>query len=192
MKIIIVLMAVCGFACLLNLGCAAIRSGYESAPYRVAQAKGKFELRDYSKLLIVETPMRDGDSSFLRLFHYIGGQNAASKKIPMTTPVFICGGQTNATMSFVLPKNINIDLAPKPAGSDLRLRELPAGRFAVLRFRGGRNAGNETHALAKLEAWLTQQSLKPEGGPIYGYFDPPWTPPFLRRNEVMLRLATAP
>ena len=78
--------------------------------------------------------------------------------------------------------------APKPMDGQLQVKEVPAGRFAVLRFSGGINANNETNALARLETWLRQESLTPAGSPIYGYFDPPWTPAFLRRNEVMLRL----
>jgi DNA gyrase inhibitor GyrI len=67
------------------------------------------------------------------------------------------------------------------------VRELPAGRFAVLRFSGGRNAKNEAETLARLKSWLEQERLAALSGPVYGYFDPPWTPAFLRRNEVMLR-----
>ena len=60
----------------------------------------------------------------------------------------------------------------------------------MLRFSGGRNAKNEAAALAKLNSRIARENLKTEGGPIYGYFDPPWTPTFLRRNEVMLRVVT--
>jgi DNA gyrase inhibitor GyrI len=192
LKIFIVVAAVALVAVLLNIGCAAVRSGYSSAPYQVVRSAGKFELRDYPALVVVETPMRGADDSFRRLFRYIGGQNAALEKISMTTPVFMAGETTNATMAFVLPPKMSLDRAPQPAGKDLRVREIAAGRFAVLRFSGRRNAVNETNALSKLEAWLLPQNLKKEGGPMFGYFDPPWTPPFLRRNEVMLRVAAMP
>ena len=68
---------------------------------------------------------------------------------------------------------------------------LPApggGRFAVLRFSGGRNAKRESETLARLQTWLAAEGLKTSAPPVYGYFDPPWTPSFLRRNEVMLRI----
>jgi hypothetical protein len=192
MKIFIVVLAVAVVAALLNAGCAAVRAGYESAPYQVERADGKFELRDYPALVVVEAPMRGADNSFMRLFHYIGGENSAKEKISMTTPVFMAGETTNATMAFVLPQKMSLVRAPQPAGADLRVREIAAGRFAVLRFSGGRKTANETNALAKLETWLAQQNLKKAGGPCFGYFDPPWTPSFLRRNEVMLRLTTTP
>jgi DNA gyrase inhibitor GyrI len=192
LKILIAVALVALAVVLLNVGCAAVRSGYSSAPYRVVRGAGKFELRDYPALVVVEAPMRGANDSFRRLFRYIGGQNAASQKISMTTPVFMAGEPTNATMAFVLPQKMSLDRAPQPAGPELRLREIAAGRFAVLRFSGRRKAIHEARALAKLEAWLLQQNLKKEGGPVFGYFDPPWTPSFLRRNEVMLRVAAMP
>jgi DNA gyrase inhibitor GyrI len=87
----------------------------------------------------------------------------------------------------VLPAKLPAGEVPKPTDGAVTVRELPAGRFAVLRFRGGRNAKNEAESLAKLKAWMEKQGLSVLSPPVYGYFDPPWTPPFLRRNEVMLR-----
>ena len=78
--------------------------------------------------------------------------------------------------------------SPAPSDRTLAVRELPAGRFAVLRFSGGRNAQNEAAALSRLQAWLAQEGLTARSGPVYAYFDPPWTPVFFRRNEVMLRI----
>jgi hypothetical protein len=87
----------------------------------------------------------------------------------------------------VLPAKLLTASVPKPADSALTVRELPAGRFGVLRYSGGRNTKNEAESLARLKAWLEQEQLPAVAGPVYGYFDPPWTPAFLRRNEVMLR-----
>ena len=175
---------------LLVAGCQATRAGYESAPYKVARSDGKFELRDYPDLTVVETPMADpngSDGSFMRLFRFITGANEGKQKIAMTTPVFMSGTSTNLTMAFVLPAKLKTADAPKPADGALTVRELPAGRFAVLRFSGGRNAKKEAESLARLKSWLERERLPALSGPVYGYFDPPWTPAFLRRNEVMLR-----
>ena len=177
-------------AVLVFVGCQATRAGYESAPYQVVRSDGKFELRDYPALTVVETPMADpngSDGSFMRLFRFITGANEGKQKIAMTTPVFMSGSSTNLTMAFVLPAKMNAADVPKPADGVVTVRELPPGRFAVLRFSGGRNAKNEATALARLQSWLAQERLAALSGPVYGYFDPPWTPAFLRRNEVMLR-----
>ena len=189
--IILFVMLLIG-AGLIFVGCQATRAGYESAPYKVGRTDGKFELRDYPALTVVETPMARGgneaDGSFNRLFRFITGGNEAKQKIAMTTPVFMSGNDSNATMAFVLPAKLNAATAPKPADGAVTVRELPGGRFAVLRFSGGRNAKRESETLARLQTWLAAQGLKASAAPVYGYFDPPWTPSFLRRNEVMLRI----
>ena len=187
MKIIMTSLALAVIAGLAGAGCAAVRAGYDSAPYRVVRRDGNYEVRDYPALVLAETPMQGSDDSFMRLFRFIGGNNAAKQKIAMTTPVFMSGEATNAIMAFVLPKNMGANQTPKPNDAGVAIREISGGQFAVLRFSGGRNANNETAAPAKLNAWLTQEKMESRGGPIYGYFDPPWTPWFWRRNEVMLR-----
>ena len=174
------------------VGCKVTRSGYESAPYQVVRADGKFQVRDYPALTVVETPMAAGsqdgsDGSFMRLFRFITGANEGKQKISMTTPVFMSGSDSNATMAFVMPAKLAATQVPKPTDGSVKVRELEPGRFAVLRFSGGRNAKNESETLARLKAWMEAQGFRTVSAPIYGYFDPPWTPGFLRRNEVMLR-----
>lgn len=167
--------------------CKTSRKGSESAPSRIISRDGHFELRDYPNLTIVETPM-DGDSgtSFKKLFRYISGANSDGEKIPMTTPVFMSGEEQMRSMSFVMPANMKS--APGPKDQALRVTTIPAGRFAVFGFSGSRSAEAESNALAQLEAWMKKSGLVASGEPLFGYFDPPWTPSFLRRNEVMLRV----
>jgi hypothetical protein len=180
---------------LIFAGCQVTRAGYETAPYRVLRTDGKFELRDYPAMTVVETPMirsqNGSDGSFMRLFRFITGGNTAKQKIAMTTPVFMTGDETNSTMAFVLPAKLKTGEVPKPTDAAVSVRELSAGQFAVLRFRGGRSSTNETAALEKLKAWMSAAGLKTNSPPVFGYFDPPWTPTFLRRNEAMLRAEPA-
>ena len=164
-------------------------SGNESAPYQAVRIDGKFELRDYPALTVVAaTICENADSNFMRLFRFIRGSNKAQQKIAMTTPVFMWGGETNATMAFVMPANLASNQVPKPMDSKLMVKEIAAGRFAVLRFRGGRNAKNEAGSLHQLQDWMKAQGLIPQSPPIYGYFNPPWIPGLLRHNEVMIRI----
>jgi hypothetical protein len=178
------------FAGLVAMGCGTVRGGYESTPYYAIRSEGKFEVRDYPVLTLVETPMARGngsDGSFNRLFRFISGGNETGEKIAMTTPVFMSGGATNARMAFVMPTKIKTSQVPKPSDEAVVVRELAAARYAVLRYSGGRNAKHETEAVERLRAWMKAKGLKELSSPVYGYFDPPWTPGFLRRNEVMLR-----
>lgn len=178
-------------AALIMAGCKASRAGYESAPYKVVRSSGHFEVRDYAALRIVETPMTGGgsgaDGSFNRLFRFITGANEGKQKIAMTTPVFMSGNDANATMAFVLPAKFQKGEVPRPKDGSLRVRELEAGRFAVLQYSGRRSASQEAATLEQLKTWMASEGMKVLSPPVYGYFDPPWTPGFIRRNEVMLR-----
>ena len=127
---------------LVLVGCQATRVGYESAPYKVVRSEGEFEVRDYPALMMVETPMaaaNGGDGSFMRLFRFITGANEGKQKIAMTTPVFMSGSATNATMAFVLPAKLKTGEVPKPADGAVTVRELAAGPGIVVlcgRFEG--------------------------------------------------------
>jgi DNA gyrase inhibitor GyrI len=177
---------------LVATGCGTVRAGYESAPYQVVRASGEFEVRDYPALTVVETPMvrssNGSDGSFNRLFRFITGGNEAKQEIAMTTPVFMSGNETNATMAFVMPAKMKTREVPKPSDGNVTVSKLAGGRFAVLRYSGGRSASNEAEALKRLRVWMKSEGLKELSSPVYGYFDPPWTPSFLRRNEVMARI----
>ena len=156
---------------LVFVGCQTTRSGYESAPYKVGRTDGKFELRDYPALTVVETPMtpsgKSADGSFMRLFRFITGGNEAKQKIAMTTPVFMSGNDTNRTMAFVLPAKLKAAEVPRPADGAVTVRELQGGRFAVLRFSGGRSAKRESETLALLQNWLAAQGLKASASPVW-------------------------
>ena len=173
-------------------GCQATRAGYESAPYTVVRKDGRFEVRDYPTLQVVGTSTTPGsngsDGSFMKLFRYITGGNERREKIAMTTPVLMQETGGDYQMSFVLPQKVRTSGPPAPTDASLKVRELPPARYAVLRFRGGRNRPNETRSLEALRSWLQKESMTPEAGPVYAYFDPPWIPAFLCRNEVMLRI----
>jgi hypothetical protein len=141
-------------------GCKTTRSGYDSAPYQVVRAAGNFEIREYPALTVVDTPMAPS------------------------------GNSANGGFNRLMPAKLTAAQVPKPSDGALTVRELEAGRFAVLRYSGGRNAGKESAVLNRLRSWMDGEGLKSVSEPVYGYFDPPWTPAFLRRNEVMLRITT--
>ena len=159
----------------------------ETPDYKVLSQEGNFEARDYPALTLVRTASGDGD--FMRLFRYISGGNEAEQKIAMTAPVLMKHEGENTGMSFIVPKDVAAAKVPAPKDSAVMRDNLPAGQFAVYRYSGGRNEANEQEALGKLRAWVDKRRLEVTGEPLFGYYDPPWIPPFMRRNEVMLRIA---
>jgi hypothetical protein len=125
----------------------------------------------------------------MRLFGYISGGNEADQKIAMTAPVLMKNEAGQSGMSFILPRDVAAGKVPVPKDSAVTMDDLPAGHFAVYRFSGGRNQANEEEALGKLRAWVDTRRLEVEVEPLFAYYDPPWIPTFLRRNEVMLRMS---
>ena len=179
-------------AALFLAGCKLTRAGYESAGYKVVSKQGSFEIRDNPVLTLVSTPMSSSrpadDDSFMRLFRYIGGANEAQAKIAMTTPVFSEQSGTNRQMSFVVPRKVAAAGTPKATRDDITVESRPAGRFAVYRFSGRWDADSAAVARQKLADWMAAENFPPIGEPLIANYDPPFTPPFLRRNEMMLQL----
>lgn len=165
-------------------------ASYESPDYTVVSAEGPYEVRDYPELTLVSTPMqqRGADDSFMKLFGFISGRNERSEKIPMTTPVFMTGTESG-TMSFVVPKAVATKGAPSPSAADVSLSKNPPARYAAYRFSGSSKPGPSEAAAKKLRAWAGSRRLPLEGTPLFAYYNPPWTPWFMRRNEVLIRLA---
>ncbi len=198
-------------AVLLLSGCSlfGIRS-VEEAAYVVVDRQGDIELRDYSGYITVETIV-DGDFedagklAFKRLFGYISGENRARKNIDMTAPVIaseadeIDGVSIEMTApviaeqdrrgwryAFVLPAGYTMDNAPLPLPEDVSLAEIEPRRVAVLSFSGSWNAATFRDNLARLRGWIERNRLEAASSPRYAGYDPPWTIPFLRRNEIMI------
>lgn len=170
------------------------RAATETPEYKVVRTDEKFEIRDYPALTIATTPMNGGgmNGSFGQLFRFITGSNEGSEKIEMTSPVLIETLKEKKTMSFIMPKKAVEKGVPKPAGETVTLGKVEAARFAVFRFSGSRTTENEKTAIEKLNEWLTAQKIVRRGEPVFAYYDPPWTPTFLRRNEVMVRIDHTP
>ena len=162
----------------------------ETPAYEVIRADGKFEIRDYPALTVASTPLEDVgmNGGFRKLFGFITGGNEGAKKIEMTSPVLIDTAKDKQTMSFIMPIKTVAGGVPKPVGDGVTLGKVDAARYAVLRFAGTRTPKNEKAAIEKLKILLDAQKLTGKGDPLFAYYDPPWTPTFLRRNEVLMRL----
>lgn len=167
--------------------CATSRAGYETAPYRVIRSDGSFEIREYPELKIATTARKGDDSSFMTLFRYIDGGNVAKEKIAMTTPVFMVDGK----MAFVVPEKHKA-ATPAPASPQVVVDTLKAQRVAVYRYSGTRTKDSEPQAQKKLKIRLQQSGFQEVGPPFSAYYDPPWTPGPMRRNEVLIPVKTAP
>jgi len=135
---------------------------------------------------------------------YIFGQNQVSEKIAMTTPVAIeeqtpksakiamtspVSIESNAgqwIVSFVMPAQYTMENLPKPLNSKVQLRQIPAVKRAVISFSGFYNANKVAERTVELEEWMKSKNLQAASAAKFARYNPPWTLPFMRRNEIMI------
>jgi effector-binding domain-containing protein len=176
----------------LVAGCSLTRAGYESPAYKASEQAGACEVRTYERLVIVTAPMKDltdADGSFMRLFRYISKDNDQKQSVAMTTPVLMTESDKGAGMSFIVPEEMIAKGVPKPNSPDMSIEIMPAARYAVIRFNGQWQDKERLKGFEKeLRAYIAARKLKAAGSIIVAGYDPPFTPPALRRNEILLRL----
>jgi hypothetical protein len=186
-----------------------VRSGYEQASYEVIERlSDRAEVRRYPPLVAAEATIETANDSmgrsqaFQLLFKYISGANRTNAKVAMTTPVEtaakaetiamtvpverLADTSAPATLRFFLPASYTLETAPQPTNPKVRIVELPARTVAVLRFTGSTGDANVARHVRQLEALLHATAWQVTGPATALFYDPPWTLPFLRRNEVAL------
>jgi hypothetical protein len=179
---------VCSVAALAAAGYyvySTSRASVKISGYQVIEKDGAFEVRKYPAMRVVSTTLGSDNDAFMRLFRFISGANVRKEKIAMTAPVFMDGRHT---MSFVLPEEVAASGAPLPTGDAVTLGERPAAKVIAVRYSGAGNAASEERELARLRAWAAERGIATEGETIVAYYDSPFVPGFLRRNEVLLRV----
>jgi effector-binding domain-containing protein len=179
----------------------------EQAQYTVIKADGDIELRDYPAMLVAEVDVSGErepaiNAGFRQLAAYIFGDNTASEKIAMTAPVVQQEGQKIAmtapvmqqakgaswTVTFKMPAHFKRSELPRPNNPNIHIRELPGKKFAVIRFSGIASREMIAAHEAQLQDYLKSQSIANLSAPQYAFFNPPYTLPFLRRNEIMIEI----
>jgi hypothetical protein len=189
---------------LLLAGCSVfgIRSGTEEPKYRVVARLGAVEIRDYAPRLAAQVTVPGDEISarsagFRRLAGYIFGKNiamtapvaqSAATKIAMTAPVAQAGNEAGWTISFYMPAGYTLATLPKPTDSGISVVELPGEIAAVVRFSGIPGVSATARARRALLDGVQGSRWKPVGAPVEWFYDPPWTLPWARRNEVAVRV----
>jgi hypothetical protein len=177
--------------------------------YQVVKSLADFEVRQYAAYTVAETVVpgpadKAGNQAFPILSGYIFGKNKGERKFEMTAPVTQAVVPTKLEMTapvtqttapggflvqFVLPKGVTVANAPEPMDARVQLREIPSAQLAVIRYSGFWSQSNDNDQLAKLQAALRAAKLTWTGEAVYSRYNAPFTPWFLRRNEVWLNLA---
>jgi len=189
------------------LATGPIMSNVETPSYKVIQSKGKIEIREFDPMVIAEVQVvgrrKDAISSgFKLLADYIFGNNIsqenvdttaavqrpASEKIAMTAPVQQQLANNSWLVSFVMPSEYNLEDLPKPKNIEVKLKTVPVKRFVTIQFSGTSSDENLAKHNKLLVEFIKTNSISVTGTSKYAFYNPPWTLPLMRRNEVMFEV----
>jgi hypothetical protein len=184
-----------------------VMSDVEKPDYKVIQSEQNIEIRQYDPMIIAEVEV-DGKredaigDGFRLLADYIFGNNTVQQVISMTAPVqqkenqkiaMTAPVQQQSTgkswrMSFVMPSKYSMDSLPVPNNNRVRLKEILTKKFVVIEFSGTNSNENVIEHENQLMNYIEANQIKINGSPNYAFYNPPWSLPFLRRNEVMIEI----
>jgi hypothetical protein len=185
---------------------------YKEPAHTTEKKADGIEIRDYKPMIAAEVTVtgerKEAISEGFRLIaDYIFGNNEPKAKIAMTTPVtqqadakksgekiamtapvIQQGDGKSWKVQFIMPAEYTLATLPKPVNPVVKLREVKGKQMVVIRFSGSTGDENIAKRTAELQAYVKANKLRTKGEPVLAFYDPPWTLPFFRRNEVMLEL----
>jgi len=183
----------------------------EEPDFKLISEEGEFQIREYDPKIIAQVEV-EGDfdeassKGFKLLADYIFGNNlldGVSKKISMTTPVEMSPLADNLLMTssimddqinnkwsinFVMPQEFSLDTLPKPNNPQVSIIEVPKEKYVVIVFSGLVRESSYAEKAELLSNYLEENSFKQQGAIKIARYNPPWTLPFFRRNELMVRI----
>ncbi|MDP3533162.1 MAG: heme-binding protein [Alphaproteobacteria bacterium] len=184
-------------------------SQVQEPKFKVIESHENIQVREYVPVLLAEVKV-EGErkeaisKGFRMLADYIFGNNAPHKQIGMTAPVIQQQGEKIAmtapviqqalddsghwTVRFIMPAEYTLKTLPKPNNSQVEVFSLPTKRYAVIRFSGLAGDENIKKQLEDLRMYTNREKINTIGEPIFAFYNPPWTLPFLRRNEIMVEV----
>lgn len=198
-----------GVTALLLAGCSVFGGkAAEETAYSVIERDGDVEIRQYEDYAIARTFVTasydDMDrEAFGRLFDYISGENTAQGEIAMTAPVLMApageeiamtapvlmeAGEEGWWMAFVLPDGLDAARAPVPTDPQVEVIDIQGPRMAALTYSGTMSEETNTAEALRLRDWIAMRGLDAAPGYQIAGYNPPWTLPFLRRNEILIEL----
>jgi hypothetical protein len=169
----------------------------EEVPYEGVKKIGDIEIRRYSEVILAVVEGLIGDSGFSLLFQYISGENKTRRRIAMTAPVITSEKirmttpviTKNEYMAFALPSTYTKETAPVPTNPAVKIELQPKKEMAVLRFSGRTADVRVEKYVQKLKTSLQAQGIQSRGEPVLMRYNSPFTPGFLRRNEVGIEIS---
>ena len=172
----------------------------EEAKYSVVHQNEVYEVRLYVDRLVAQVAYDGENSGFRTLFNFISGENTATSKIEMTapvtqsieiemtTPVSQYSDGSGKVMQFFMPSEFTAETIPEPTNPAVKIRTVKGGHFAVVRYSGRASDKNFRKHADELENELQKKGLRYYKPILKATYNGPFTLPFLRRNEAMVRV----
>lgn len=198
------------FVVLLVMGGIAagpLMSDVEQPKYDVRTSDGSIEIRAYGPMIAAEAQVEGQRQVAIRegfglIAAYIFGANKPNAKVAMTAPVQQQSAQKVAmtapvtqqaegdswTVRFIMPSSWTLETLPAPNDPRVMLKPIPERRMIVIRFSGTADDALIQTKTAELRNYASEHKLATTGEPLFAFYNPPWTLPILRRNEIMLEL----
>jgi DNA gyrase inhibitor GyrI len=168
----------------------------EEPDYIVLKKESDIEIRQYKNFLTASIEM-EGDrkeaigKGFRSLFKYISGENKNKESISMTVPVMQKStGNNKWSISFVVPKKFDLKNVPQPDNKNIQIKNNFDLKVIAITFSGLFSDGNIEENETKLRNYIKEKGIKIEESAIYAGYNAPWTPWFLKRNEVLFKLVS--
>ncbi|CRZ16811.1 SOUL family heme-binding protein [Mycolicibacterium neworleansense] len=171
---------------------AGARSGIEEPPHSVQKVADGVEIRRYAARIAAQTTVLADEAAarnagFRHLAGYIFGANHQREKIAMTAPVGQqADGSRGWVIRFYMPSEWTLEALPSPDDHRVELVTVPPETVAVLRFSGDRGPRSISARTSELRDILRSNNFEPAGNPTAWFYDPPWTAPCRRRNEIAI------
>ena len=179
--------------------------------FKLILKEDKFEIREYASKIIAQVKIfgdfDDASSKgFKILADFIFGNNTSTdgnskiemtapvemepltQKINMTKPILAQGSHNNWIVSFIMPNEFTLETLPKPNNKSIKILSLPKEKYAVIVFSGLVSESSYLEKEKLLNQFIKEKKLKSSGEIKIARYNPPWTLPFFRRNELMLKV----
>ena len=207
-KITVSLAVIVAILIIAAAAAGPIMSRVEQPDYKITMTDGAIEIRSYGAMIAAEAEVKGErkaaiNEGFRLIAAYIFGANKPNAKIAMTVPVQQQSTQKIAMTApvtqqttgdswrvrFIMPGSWTLETLPAPNDARVTLKPVPAKRMLAIRFSGSASDSLIQAKTDELRRYAAGKTLATVGEPLSAFYNPPWTLPFFRRNEIMLELA---
>ena len=169
----------------------------EEPEFSLIKKEGDFEIRSYAPKIIAEVKVKGSyddatSAGFKLLADFIFGNNTStnneSSKIAMTAPVISEKNEHAWLISFVMPSEYSLDNLPRPNNTSIKIIAKNSETYAVIIFSGLVRESSFNEKIDLLNKYIIKNNYELDGNVQIARYDPPWTLPFLRRNELLIKI----